>query len=132
MSLDVSAARYALNYGLTEQVDAAPLAQRLPDAGFMQPNELPFVGEVDRLLSANGSTAVLRQWAQPESSESSVRTPGGYQDALESALARLKASTAPDGLAESDAKLRQMRRVLDEMLPQMGLARDYRSAFMQV
>lgn len=129
-------AGYALNFGLAgAPVQADFPGAALPERVSAQPNSMPFVGELDRLLLPRGSAQTLSAWIQPRPSSQEVLSPGGFTDALESAARRLTERQS-DGTSEvtppeAAAALRRLARELRDQLALRGLARENQNLLLQ-
>ncbi len=127
---------YALNFGLAgAPVQADFPGAALPEQGSAQPNSMPFVGELDRLLSPRGSAQVLSAWIVPRTTSQEVLSPGGFTDALDSAARRLnerQSDVAGDATPpDAAAALRRLARELRDQLALRGLARENQSLLLQ-
>lgn len=69
---------YALNFGLAGlPVEAEFPTAALPDSRAIPPTGMPYVGEVDRLLAAGGTSALIRQWGHPKTVSPEVLSSSG-------------------------------------------------------
>lgn len=116
---------YALNFGLAGlPVEADFPAAGLPESRAIPPTGMPYVGEVDRLLAAGGTAALIRQWAQPKIASLEVMSTSGFSDALEQVRQRLEARArgTSEGGASPEVEL-SLRRLASE-IRQMTALRD--------
>ena len=127
---------YALNFGLSGlPVDADFPSGALPESRSIPPTGMPFVGEVDRLLSAGGTGELIRQWGQPRTVSADVLTGGGFTDALEQVRQRLDARPRSSGerneSAEVELVLRRLNAEVRQMLSLRDLVRQNQSLLLQ-
>ena len=124
---------YALNFGLAGlPVEADFPSSSLPDYRAIPPTGMPYIGEVDRLLAAGGTTELIRQWGLPKTVSAEVLSTGGFTDALDQVRERLDArprgtSDAPD----TELTLRRLNAELRQMLALRDLVRQNQSLLLQ-
>lgn len=128
---------YALNFGLSGlPVEADFPSAALPESRAIPPTGMPFVGEVDRLLAAGGTSEVIRQWGQPATVSLEVLSGSGFTEALEQVKQRLDARSTPPGdrgteSPEAEHALRRLNAELRQMLALRDLVRHNQSLLLQ-
>jgi hypothetical protein len=127
---------YALNFGLAGlPVEADFPATALPESRAIPPTGMPYVGEVDRLLAAGGTSAVIRQWAQPRIDSPDVLSSSGFNDALEQVRLRLESRSRTagegNGSPEVDLALRRLAAEVRQMISLRDLVRQNQSLLLQ-
>ena len=127
MAINVDS-HYALNFGLSGlPVDAEFPASALPEQRSIPPTGMPFVGEVDKLLAANGTASRIDEWVTPQTVSPDVLGSTGFNDALESVQRRLAERSAADSRdlpPESAAVLRRLAREVNLQISMRSLARE--------
>ncbi|MFZ9508262.1 MAG: hypothetical protein ACO29W_14750 [Burkholderiaceae bacterium] len=127
---------YALNFGLAGlPVEAEFPTAALPDSRAIPPTGMPYVGEVDRLLAAGGTSALIRQWGHPKTVSPEVLSSSGFTDALEQVRQRLDARPRAAGersdAPEVDLALRRLNAEVRQMLSLRDLVRQNQSLLLQ-
>jgi hypothetical protein len=127
---------YALNFGLAGlPVEADFPAAALPESRAIPPTGMPYVGEVDRLLAAGGTSALIRQWAQPRIESPEVLSSSGFTDALEQVKLRLesrsRAGAEGNASPEVDLALRRLASEIRQMISLRDLVRQNQSLLLQ-
>ncbi len=127
---------YALNFGLAGlPVEADFPAAALPESRAIPPTGMPYVGEVDRLLAAGGTSALIRQWAQPRIESLEVMNSSGFTEALEQVKLRLESTPRAAGdraeTPEVELALRRLGAEVRQMISLRDLVRHNQSLLLQ-
>lgn len=108
---------YRLNKGLeiSDRDEATELAGILPQQSNVTPVELPGAGNVDRLLSSQGTAAIQSDWIRPTIDSPEILTPAGFSDALRGAVRTLQDTAQRTTDADSAAALSRAARDLKNL-----------------